>query len=158
MATWLIIGFLASLVLGALIAFNWFKVKGETAEAAHWARCSDPLIFEQPAFGKEFQEETIAQYERALALLKKHGNRLIDTDEDVYLWIHRADAEHATIDFEKWKGEKAVHRLQIKEENELKKAARAAKKYSLLEHAKLKTNGVPLEKRDFQRNENGNLE
>lgn len=158
MFAWLTIAILGALVLGALAMFHYLKSRGETADAVRWANRAAPLIFEQSAQGTYFAQTTIEQYKTALALLKKHGNKLLEK-EDIYLWIHNADAENARLDFEAWQNENVIRRQRIIEDFNLKKAAQAAKKQMLIHRAQmLTTEKLPLEKRDFERNQNGTHE
>lgn len=159
MFAWLILGALALVALTALVVFNLLKDRRETAEARVWANYDEPLFFIQSAYGTWFAQETTAQYERALELLKKHGNKLLDKENDIHLWVHRATVHNPKLDFKEWREQCRVDERKYKEEFDLKKAAQAlAKNQVLLNAARLTTERLPLEKQDFERNQNGTHE
>lgn len=97
---WLLLLIIA--VLLTLFAARYYAQKaGETSEAVTWANYRQPLIFAQSNYGDESALLTIRQYENAIAKLKEHGNEHL-TKADVFLWIHKADAEKTGVDFEAW--------------------------------------------------------
>lgn len=153
---YLTLGALALIILTALVVSNLLKSRGETAEERTWASWDEPLFFIQPMYGAEFAAETTAQYERAIAMLKKHGNRFLDKEKHVHLWIHRATPHNPKLDFKEWREQCRVDERKYKEEFDLEKARNALAKGQLLERAQmLTTEKLPLEKRDFQKDKNG---
>lgn len=159
MFAWLTLAILGALVLGGMVVYHYLKDKGETAEARVWASYDEPLFFIQAAYGTWFAQATIEQHERALELLKKHGNKLLDKENDIHLWVHRAAVHNPKLDFKEWREQCRVDERRYKEDFDLKKAAQAlAKNQTLLNATRLTTEKFPLEEMDFERNQNGNYE
>ena len=159
MLAWFTLAVLSALILGGLIVFDLVKSRGESAEERVWASWDEPLFFIQPMYGAEYAAETTAQYERALAMLKKHGNRFLAFDKDVFLWIHRATPHNPKLDFREWREQCRVDERNYKEEFDAEKARLAAGKKALLLRAKMLTSEKsPLEIQDFEHSQNGSYE
>lgn len=103
-------------------AFN--KAKGETSEQRTYANWCEPIFVEQNMFGAWFQQRTIDEYDRVIALLKEHGNKHI-TPKDVHLFIHNFDVKNPILDFADWQSRVLVDKQKIKEQFFLPKAERA---------------------------------
>ena len=108
------------------------KKQGENAEAAFWSNVKHPLFYEMPDATDVSREETVAQYERALAMLEKHGNAWLgrnrnERENNVFLWIWAADPQNTTVDFEMWARINSTRRQQTLEAFYALKANNAAK-------------------------------
>lgn len=158
MFAWLTIAILGALALGALAMFHYLKSRGETAEARIWAMYDEPMFFKQTMLG--FEKYAIEQYEEALRLLDKHGNKFLDRKKDVYLWVHKATVGNEKLDFKKWSDQCALDEVRIREEYAAEKARNAlAKNQTLLNAKRLASEEVlQSENGDFERNQNGNYE
>lgn len=111
----------------------WVMQKhGENAEAAFWSNVRHPLIYEMPDATDISRQETVLQYERALEMLEKHGNKWLgrtrkEREKNVFIWIWAADEQNTVVDFEGWQRINIARRQQTFEAFYALKAANAIK-------------------------------
>lgn len=101
------------------------KVSGETAEQRTYANYCEPIFIEQQFFGHRFQERAVEDYEYIVSRIKEHGNKYLNPEKDVHLFIHRFDVQNPILDFADWQIKVKQDQQKILQDFFLPMAARA---------------------------------
>lgn len=107
-SVWILLILIA--IFATWYAFAYFhQQRGETAEQKTYANWHEPIFIEQSFFGSWWQARAVEEYDYIKAKLKEHGNRYLDPEKDVVLFIHRLDVDRPILDFSDW-------RLQVRKQ------------------------------------------
>ena len=104
MATALVVGF---------IRLKWADSRARTWRQNHYANYCLPLIFEQRDNTPESAQSTITEYESCLSALSECGNKYLNPETQVHLWLYLADKENNRTDFARWVLENQSRRTKI---------------------------------------------
>lgn len=112
MATeWVILIALAALLIGLFVNLKRQDEAARTLEETWFANVSEPQFYEQRDPSISAAESARYEWEHAVSMIKRCGNRFIN-ESDLHLWLWRATDQNEKVEFSAWQALNAENRVK----------------------------------------------